>query len=127
MAPTMSASAKAEAAPSPTLNGGWNEMRYVYHAATQVALPGPPWVMARISSKTMKAKVVLRMRLTAMTGKRRGKVTPQNRWAGEAPSTSAASYSSPGMPWSAAWYSRMLNGVVRHTYAVITAAMARPG
>jgi hypothetical protein len=47
--------------------------------------------MARISSNTMKAKVVLKMRLTAMTGRSSGNVTPQNRCPAEAPSTSAAS------------------------------------
>src|SRR5262249_58031846 len=46
------------------LNGGWNEIRYVNHAATHVALPGPPWVMAKIASNTMKANVVRRTRLT---------------------------------------------------------------
>ena len=78
-------------------------MRYVYQAATQVALPGPPWVMARISSKTMKAKVVRRIKLTAITGRRSGRVMVHQRRQAEAPSTSAASWISRGMPCRAAW------------------------
>ena len=73
------------------MNGGWNAVRYVYQAATQVALPGPPWVIAKISSNTMKANVVLKMRLTAMIGRSSGSVTCQKTRQPVAPSTWAAS------------------------------------
>ena len=47
--------------------------------------------MARISSKTMKLKVVRRMSVTAMTGLRMGRVSRQRLCQLEAPSTAAAS------------------------------------
>ena len=63
----------------------------MYQAATHVSLPGPPWVMAMISSNTMKPNVVRRMSVTAMMGMSSGSVTRAKLPHGEAPSTAAAS------------------------------------
>jgi len=81
----------ADAAPSPMLNGGWNDMRYVYQAATHVSLPGPPCVMAMISSKTMNPNVVRRISVTAMIGMSSGSVMRAKVSHADAPSTEAAS------------------------------------
>ena len=58
---------------------------------TQVASPGPPCVIARISSNTANAKAVRSTRITAITGRSIGRVTCQKRRQAVAPSTAAAS------------------------------------
>ena len=50
----------------PKLLGGEKVILKLYQAATQVASPGPPWVIARISSNTAKANAVRRIRMMAM-------------------------------------------------------------
>jgi len=87
----------------------------MYQLATQVESPGPPSVMARISSKTMNEKTVRRTRSTTTVGNRSGSVIDQNRRPAPAPSTSAASKMPGGMLRSAAWNRSTANGVVRQT------------
>ena len=60
-------------------------------AATQVASPGPPWVIARISSNTAKAKAVRRIRMMAMICCSIGSVIWRKRCQALAPSIEACS------------------------------------
>src|ERR1700687_1460380 len=108
--------------PYPT-SCAWNASWYAYSAITSVWNDGPPFVSVWMTMNVPNVDIVIERSVRAAIGRSIGRVGAQKRGQAFAPSTRAASYTSPGTVRSAPRNISIVNAVPRHTFAMITESM----
>ena len=89
-----------------------------------MSLPGPPCVIAKMSVKSDSVPSVISSRVVMIVGRRIGRITEKSRRQYEAPSSCAASSTSPGTARRPAVNTSIEKAQPRHAFATHTISKA---